>query len=677
MLDIVDPNKFIFARDDFIRYIYGSNDEIGGLSKLIKESKHLFANEMFKDETTSTYFKEPISKLQHKHERKTIRNFKQLTIIHLIMYCAQQFLSHNTKITKMKLQKITDYYSKMIPEYKVNGDFSLELMTTSLFDAKKHLIVELFQKNLYRNTTNKSLLNSFINIIDKGLNSDYLKDFLPMVKAVKQKIDDASAVQQSQDKEKFINLYKYLLPKIEVTTNTGGLGLSLLELYKKMYINIEDKYVKHAADFINYENYHIDKETQQRVDWFNKFVIIKRNLMFSYIKLRIICEEEHLDALFISIYADLMRLNNEREALKEEAQRVKEEQKAKEEEMNKRKKNVVVGVQEREEQRSSHNNNDNNVDNNDNNNGDTNVKQEFNPHKVNYKEMITDPKSPEHNSDDTLVKMKRIREQNASPDIETFMSSIVIYIIPSNVSNNNMLIQYISRHDFIYKMLISKLSFTNIKTTSYEIKSLMYLLNMYLMEAKRTFPLNVYLINVNAKQSSRRRSKEYPEKLVSPQCCPYFCYSFFDITITPDINATRITMYNAKNEKKVFNELHKVKRIIGINIIPDNTDLLNTKYICNENGKEMALFFIKQDKQFINDSMKLNEKISLLQSISECFLVTKLEISKCKFTFFMVDNAVYDANMTQFELVKLTYTNSNDQEVEFKPNIACFTDIYT
>ena len=670
MLDIVDPNKFIFAREDFRRYFYGNSDHTLGLSRLIKESKHLWADGIFKADQPSNYFKEPVSKLQHKNERKTVRNFKQLTVIHLIMYCAQQFLSHSTKVAKTKLQKITDYYAKMIPEYKVNGSFALELMTTSLFDAKKHLIRELFQKNLHRNTTNKSLLNSFINIIDRGLNSDYLKDFLPMVRAVKQTLDDASAVQQSQDKEKFVNLYKYLIPKVQFT-EPGGLGFSLLQLYKQMYINIEDKYVKHAADFINYQNYRIDRETQQRVDWFNKFVVTKRNLMFSYIKLRFICEEENLDRLLISIYADLMRLNNDRELLKEQEQRAKEEQKAKEEEMNKRKKamNVVPEANEepkQQQQGSAH------VDNDD---GNT---HELNPNKVNYKELISDPKLEERSADDPVVKVKNIREQNASPDIDTFMSSIVIYVIPNNLSNNNMLVQYMSRHDFIYKTLVSKLVFpnSNSKPSPQEIKSQLYLLNMYLMEAKRTIPLNVYLIKVDHKHFSRRRSKEYPEQLNSPPYCPYFCYSFFDISVVPNVHTTRITMYNAKNEKKVYTELSKLKRIIGVNIFPDNLELPNAKYVCNENGKEMALFFVKPEKQFVGDSTKLHEKILALQSMSECFLATKLEISQCTFESFTVDNATYDHSITHLELVKLTYTNSNEQETDFKLNIASFTDIY-
>lgn len=524
MLDIVDPNRFIFARDDFMRYIYGSKEDSNNLYKLIKDSKHLSTTkDVFACETTSTYFKEPITKLHHKHQRKTLRNFSQLTIIHLIMYCAQQFLSHSSKLPKMKLQKITDYYSKMIPEYKVNGAFSLELMTTTLFDVKQHLIVEMFQKNLYRNTTNKSLFNSFINIVDKGLNSDYLKEFLPMVKAVKAKIDDASAVQQSQDKEKFVNVYKYLLPKIELTGCTGGTSYSLLKVYMNMYMNIEDKYVKHAADVINYENYHIDKETQQRVDWFNKFVVIKRSLMFTYVKVRVICEEEKLDDVLISMYADVMKMERDREVkkMKEKERKVKEEQKAKEEEMNKRKKKVDASVNEHHVQQNNNNTNDNttNIDNT--NNTSDNSKEELNPYKVNYKDMRVDEEYANINPNDPIVRMKHIRERNASPDIDTYMSSIILYIIPNIVTgNNNMLIQYISRHDFIYKLLISKLSFSTLKSTSYDAKALTYQLNMYLMEAKRTFKLNVYLINVKSKHQNRRNSKEYPDNLVSPDRCP-------------------------------------------------------------------------------------------------------------------------------------------------------------
>jgi hypothetical protein len=283
-----------------------------------------------------------------------------------------------------------------------------------------------------------------------------------------------------------------------------------------------------------------------------------------------------------------------------------------------------------------------------------------------------------NNPNDPIVRMKHIRERNASPDVDTYMSSVILYIIPNVVTgNNNMLIQYISRHDFIYKLLISKLSFSTLKSTSYDAKALTYQLNMYLMEAKRTFKLNVYLINVKGKHQNRRRSKEYPDNLVSPDSCPYFCYSFFDLAIAAKPNETKITLYTAKNEKKVYSsELSRVKRVVGINIIPDNVELGGTKYVCGENGKELAVFFIKGDKQVESSvDMKLNEKVMMLQAVSECFLVTRLEISGCEFTAFMVDNKSYEPSITRFEVMKLMYRNSNEEEVEFKANIACFTDI--
>ena len=141
----------------------------------------------------------------------------------------------------------------MIPEYKTKEGYNLELITSSLFDQKNENIINLYEKNISRNTANKSLLNSFFNIIDEGLNTNYLRDFIPMVKAIKQKIEESNNTQQGQEKEKLINLRKYLLPKIEIKSFSNT-NFTLLNMYKDIYLNLEDKYMKHHSDVIHYEN---------------------------------------------------------------------------------------------------------------------------------------------------------------------------------------------------------------------------------------------------------------------------------------------------------------------------------------------------------------------------------------------------------------------------------------
>ena len=61
MLNLIDPNRFILIRDDFLRYFL-IEDSTPNLSRFIKENKKLIAQPIFDIESNQTIFKEPKDK---------------------------------------------------------------------------------------------------------------------------------------------------------------------------------------------------------------------------------------------------------------------------------------------------------------------------------------------------------------------------------------------------------------------------------------------------------------------------------------------------------------------------------------------------------------------------------------------------------------------------------------
>ena len=160
LLDIIDPNGFILVRDDFLRYYYITNGNVGAtkIEIAIKEDPDNKIN-AFNIFSNSHLFKQ--KKSNFKVDSKSIKDFHHLTIIHLIIFNCQQFLSQEIKIPQLKLRKIYEFYSKAIPEYKTKDGFNEELLTINQINPKQPRNQGTFEKNLSRNTSNKSLFNSF------------------------------------------------------------------------------------------------------------------------------------------------------------------------------------------------------------------------------------------------------------------------------------------------------------------------------------------------------------------------------------------------------------------------------------------------------------------------------------------------------------------------------------
>jgi hypothetical protein len=111
MLDIIDPNKFLLIKDDFIRYffIYDNNYEY---KNILKDNNKINAIDFFSSNKIEDLFK--LKNIEYKSESKFLKDFKYLTIIHLIIFCGIQFMSYSKKLSMIKLKKIYEFYFKEI-----------------------------------------------------------------------------------------------------------------------------------------------------------------------------------------------------------------------------------------------------------------------------------------------------------------------------------------------------------------------------------------------------------------------------------------------------------------------------------------------------------------------------------------------------------------------------------
>ena len=185
-LDSVDPTKFFLISDDFLRYYFFYDDKIDS-------SAYKFLKDDLSDDNFNINAKEllpPASNVvtirgnKSPAEKKTLKECNYLTIMHLIIFFCQQVLSHKEKVSLNIFQRICMLYFKYIPDYK-----NIELLgKKQMEDKKENNNNAKHDKNDSRNSLNKSLLNSFLNIIDMGLKTDYYKDFLPMLNELEKKI---------------------------------------------------------------------------------------------------------------------------------------------------------------------------------------------------------------------------------------------------------------------------------------------------------------------------------------------------------------------------------------------------------------------------------------------------------------------------------------------------------
>ena len=603
-LDSVDPNKFLLISDDFLRYYFFYDDRSNSSTyKFLKddisdEKVNLNAKELFAPASNVFNAKE---KAKTKVEVKTLKEFNYLTIMHLIIFFCQQILSHNEKIPLNIYQRLCDQYFKSIPDYK-NKEGYLDLVGRKKLDDKKESINIAYDKNISRNTLNKSLLNSLLNILDVGLKTDYYKDFLPMISELEKKIMSSISPQEVNLELNILNLREYLIPKIEIKNPKD---ISLLQIYQYNYINIEDKYLSHLNKTIDYKNYDINPEDKQRVDQFNCIVNIKKNIIEKYLKMRFILHEEqliHFINLLIDDVEDLQeklreRANNERKLLMEQKEKEKEqkEKKLKQENDKKFKKKRDETQIEKEKK-----------------------KKEY-EEKLKSLPFYELKKLLENNPNNADVeKVMEKRETNALPDIENFINSITLYILPNDMEDLN-LSDYICRNNFIYQYIFSKKNGIDFNIVN---KLLKENLCIYLEEAKNYFELDVYKIILTP-------SKDKNDYIIN-----YF-YSFVMIEIIeggPPVSITYLNNNDNPESEKSVNQANDIKKIYIMNLMFKEKDkketLSGAKYILNENNGLLTVFCMKTNSNEINNvNINYYGKLMFHQTNSEIFNCDEIKIT--------------------------------------------------
>ena len=618
LLDIIDPNRFILVRDDFLRYYYITNGNVGAtkIEIAIKEDPDNKIN-AFNIFSNSHLFKQ--KKSNFKVDSKSIKDFHHLTIIHLIIFNCQQFLSQEIKIPQLKLRKIYEFYSKAIPEYKTKDGFNEELLTINQINPKPPRIQGTFEKNLSRNTSNKSLFNSFINILDEGINTDYYKDFLPLIKGIKKKLEESCNSQEGQEKVKILNLRKYLKPKIEFKRNIET--LSFIDMYKYQYLNIEDKYMAHISSKINYDNYKITYEDKLKVDNFNNIVSVKKQLIQRNIKLRLIFEKNNLDIFINKMLKEIetlktLLLNKKEEELLDEIEKSKKE---KEEREN-------TKLFENLERNSNKINNSNNI----------HEKKRFldknNLYSYSYSYLR------EQNEPD-LIKIRNKRENESLPDVESLVNSVTVYYLGNHISE--ILTDFISRNDFVYYYLVGRLGEGDNSN-----KLIQEMICIYLSEANNYFYLNVYQV-----------ISENEENFV------YYFYSYITV-----LTSGKNSKFKIKLDDNKYIEKSGYSKIVICNIAPKT----NVKLISNENSGILDIYLIKNELKDKNE--KIFDKILSTLSKSESYKSKKIELIDNSFIIEDHEGNVLQEHLNNIKIEHAYYIN-NDIKKDFNIKIATFANI--
>ena len=650
MLDIIDPNKFLLIKDDFIRYffIYDNNYEY---KNILKDNNKINAIDFFSSNKIEDLCK--LKNIEYKSESKFLKDFKYLTIIHLIIFCGIQFMSYSKKLSMIKLKKIYDFYCKAIPEYKTKEGLNIELLTKSQLDQKSEKIKNIFDKNLLRNTCNKSLLNSFFNIIDEGLNTDYFKDFLPLIKGIKKKTEENINNNNISNKEKFklINLRKYLKPKIDFRIKNEK--ISFLNLYKDYYLNLEDKYFRHLTDKIKYENFNISKQDKYRVDIFNNIVKVKNKIIFNFIQLKLIYSENEIIDFFKILLKDIEELKNQSN------KKILFQQQEEKDKNNE--KDIEINISHNKPFKSNINkSNEKNINN---------KKEEFNENNYTYSELLNIKKNHPHKL--KLEKLKIKKEFDALPNLDIFLNSITLYILPD--INNNILTNYMNKNDFIYYFLIGKLIENNLKEIDKNIiKDNIF---FYFTEAKYYFYLNIYEIKLFIENDNINNINENLNNELENNFVIEYFYTFLDIKIIDKKNFT-LKIFNEPDDEKEY-EIIKYNNDemsnILINNISPKKDYIEVKYLCDDNSENLDIFILKTDK-LKNDIKKYNiHEIKLsISSICDIFKTNKLELTGDFIINNLGDNFL-NKRIKKILIEPVYYLNSNNEKIIFKPKIASFS----
>ena len=640
-LDSIDPRIFLLISDDFLRYYFFYDDKVNSSAykfltdDMSSDDLNLNAKEIFSPPSLTIIKKQK----KQKNEEKSISKFNCLTIMHIIIFFCQQVLSHEEKVSLSIYQRICKQYSKYItdiitPESKQQTD-----------DKKETINLES-EKNIPRNTLNKSLLNSFFNILDVGIKTDYYKDFLPMINELEKKIMSSINSQDLLADNNYLNLRKYLIPKIEIAKSYN---VSLISLYQYNYINIDDKYLSHLNNTIDYKGYDINKEDKKRVDIFNFIVGIKKNILEKYLKMRFIIHEELLLDFIEILIKNVQGLENrllereyQRKKLIEQEENEKEkeqkEKKLKLENEKKSKKKIIESQIENEKKKKE---------------------DEEKLKNMSYYELRKFLEGDPNNSD--ALKLIQQKESNALPEINNFLSSIILYILPNDNSAQH-LSDYICRNNFIYQYIFYK----NKENDSIrDIKLLKENLCIYLEEAKNYFELYVYKVILFSTENDENLKTRY-------------FYSFIEVEVGSEPITINLLNNSEKpeQEKEIKKNPNIFQKIYIMNLIfkeKGKDDIFSgpsgTKYILNENTGHLTVICMKSDLNETNNNNYYGKLLSL-QTNSEIYTCDEIKINgslKVKGLIDLEENEIYQ----ELVIGHATYDFENQEKI-VKLKIAVF-----
>ena len=608
-LDFIDPNKFLLISDDFLRYyFFYDNNNSSFYKSLIEDttdkSFNISAKELFSPGTKHLLFN--IQEFKSKADAKSVKEFNHLTIIHLIIFCCQQILSYNEKIRLSIFQRLCEQYFKSIPDYKNKDGFILDLVTKTKLEKKEDNIKITYEKNISRNTSNKSLLNSFFNILDEGLKTDYYKDFLPLIKVVSKKIIESINGQESQYNMQLINLREFLMPKIE-TKNIND--TSLITIYQNNYINIEDKYMAHISKEINYQEYNLYPEELKRIEQFNNVVRIKKKVLEQNLKMRYVFQESQLVKFVNILVNDVEELYEKIKEKNYNEEKILIEQKLKEKEKNE--KRLYQDIYEKSNINLTKYNNIQ---------AEKEKKKREKEKELNNISYIELKKLFEKEPNSDIKKIIEKREIKALPEVKNFLSNIIIYIIPnrSKEEKDLSLSDYMQRNDFIYKFLMSEEN-GNLDNNIMQVKDN---LCIYLTEAKYFFELDIYKIIL------KQDVKFYGEEKVFQD----FFYSYIEVEIQAG-GALEIFYLNNRESPEHENTLKdvvEIKKIFILNLAKKDKDikenLSGAKYILNENCGLLNVYCVKNSVGNESSIYNYHFKVIDFQSISESFKCDEIKI---------------------------------------------------
>ena len=672
LLDSFNPDQFFLLRDDFLRYYFIDDNKASSYNL---DSQDIKSNDIFKIPRDIEIYNK-VHKL--KSDMKSLKEFNCLTIMHLIIFFCQEILSHNKKIQLNDLQRLCQQYFKAIPDYKIKGDFInffsipniliKEVDKKRTFEIIKEETKEIFKK---KNVPNKSLLNSFFNICDEGLKTDYFKNFLPMVKNIEKKIMNSINSQEGQHNIDILNLRKYLKPKIEIKEKSK----TMYELYQYNYINIQDKYLSHLNEVIDYSNYKIEEKDKERVDQFNIYVNNKRNILDKFIKLRFIIHEKQL-VQFINdsvrdsfkLYGELKNAKNiekerekENEFKEKKSEPVSEKKSRKKGDRSQIEKEKLEKELEKEKERKMEED------------------KQYSKILKNLKYYELKYLENDQKNDKKYLVTKEIenRKLEVLPDIEKFLNSIILYVLPNEPGENSGLdlSDYIGRNDFIYQYLFCSFG----KKPGYDDLNLLRKENLciYLEEAKNFFELDIYKIILTPKNG---------EKVIQD----YF-YSFIEIDIL-DNDIPKITyvndMENPEGDKKIENTY--IKKIFIVNLMNSMYNekykidgMVGAKYILNENCGNLTVFCLTgnlNERNNNNNSNTINNmnyywKILMQQTNSIIFNCDLIEITG---NINIVQGVNHESNSKDSVYEELIVGHATygvlDNEKRIKLKIATFDD---